>query len=154
MRGCLGFESGEQRLFLPRPACGERSKPKASGEGDFPLAQCLWRVPLTPTLSQQAGRGSVERLRNRDRKHMTIAGNIDTPKAKIDWIKPVLWLFAPVMIGMMQQPTSLLWIYNVTDKAKPLTLQNCVSLFTDPDFLGPLLPTAIIATSSAIICCL
>src|SRR5665213_1719160 len=29
-----------QRVFLPRPACGERSKPKASGEGDSP------RVPM------------------------------------------------------------------------------------------------------------
>ena len=34
-----------------------------------------------------------------------------------------------------------------------MTLQNFVTLFTNPDFLDPLLTTAIIATTSAIICC-
>src|SRR6202050_5222177 len=85
---------------------------------------------------------------------MTIAGNIDTPKAKIDWTKPVLWLFAGVMIALIMLPMSWLAIYAFTDKANHLTLQNFVTLFTDPDFLDPLLTTAIIATSSAIICCL
>src|SRR6202021_4081550 len=85
---------------------------------------------------------------------MTIAGNIDTPKAKIDWTKPVLWLFAAVMIVLIVLPMSWLLIYSVTDKANHLTLQNFVPLFTDPDFLDPLLTTAIIATAPAIICCL
>src|SRR5271163_1985640 len=79
---------------------------------------------------------------------------IDTPRAKIDWTKPVLWLFAAVMIVLIVLPMSWLAIYSVTDKANHLTLQNFVTLFTDPDFLDPLLTTAIIATSSAIICCL
>src|ERR1700678_2798728 len=85
---------------------------------------------------------------------MTIVSNIDTPKARIDWNKPVLWLFAAVMIVLIVLPMSWLAIYSVTDKANHLTLQNCVTLFTDPDFLDPLWTTAIIATSSAIICCL
>src|ERR1700683_431415 len=85
---------------------------------------------------------------------MTIASDIDTPRAKIDWTKPVLWLFAGVMIALIMLPMSWLAIYSVTDKANHLTLQNFVTLFTDPDFLDPLLTTAIIATSSAIICCL
>src|ERR1700734_4142656 len=85
---------------------------------------------------------------------MTIASDIDTPKAKIDWTKPVLWLFAAVMIVLIVLPMSWLLIYAFTDKANHLTLQNFVTLFTDPDFLDPLLTTAIIATSSAIICCL
>src|SRR5271156_6831081 len=80
--------------------------------------------------------------------------SIDTPKAKIDWTKPVLWLFAAVMIVLIVLPMSWLLIYSVTEKAYHLTLQNFVTLFTDPDFLDPLLTTAIIATSSAIICCL
>ena len=83
---------------------------------------------------------------------MTIAS--DTPKAKIDWTKPVLWLFAAVMIVLIVLPMSWLLIYSVTDKANHVTLQNFVTLFTDPDFLDPLLTTAIIATSSAVICCL
>src|ERR1700684_1204267 len=85
---------------------------------------------------------------------MTIASHIDTPRARIDWTKPVLWLFALVLIALIVLPMSWLAIYSVTDKGNHLTLQNFVTLFTDPDFLDPLLTTAIIATSSAIICCL
>src|ERR1700727_1435657 len=85
---------------------------------------------------------------------MTIASSIDTPKTKIDWTKPVLWLFAAIMIVLIVLPMSWLAIYAFTDKANHVTLQNFVTLFTDPDFLDPLLTTAIIATSSAAICCL
>src|SRR6201999_1970141 len=84
---------------------------------------------------------------------MTITGSIDTPKTKIDWTKPVLWLFAAIMIVLIVLPLSWLLIYSLTDKANHLTLQNFVTLFTDPDFLDPLLTTAIIAFSSAVICC-
>ncbi|MGA7481726.1 MAG: ABC transporter permease subunit, partial [Bradyrhizobium sp.] len=85
---------------------------------------------------------------------MSITENVDTPRTKIDWTKPVLWLFAAIMIVLIVLPMSWLVIYSVTDKAHHLTLQNFVTLFTDPDFLDPLLTTAIIATSSAVICCL
>src|ERR1700749_320995 len=84
---------------------------------------------------------------------MTITTTI-APKPGIDWTKPVLWLFAAFMIVLIVLPMSWLAVYSVTDKANHLTLQNFVTLFTDPDFLDPLLTTAIIATSSAIICCL
>src|ERR1700679_1226293 len=84
---------------------------------------------------------------------MTIASHIDTPRARIDWTKPVLWLFAGIMIVLIVLPMSWLAIYSVTDKANHPTLQNFVTLFTDPDFLDPLLTTAIIAISSALICC-
>src|ERR1700748_1870899 len=85
---------------------------------------------------------------------MAITASIDTPKAKIDWTKPVLWLFAAIMIVLIVLPMSWLAIYSVTDKSSHPTLQNCVTLFSAPDFLDPLLTTAIIATSSAVICCL
>src|SRR5271167_1705516 len=84
---------------------------------------------------------------------MTITTSLDTPRAKIDWTKPVLWLFALGMIVLIVLPMSWLAIYSVTDKANHLTLQNFVTLFTDPDFLDPLLTTAIIATTSATLCC-
>jgi len=84
---------------------------------------------------------------------MTITDSIDTSKSRIDWTKPVLWLFAAFMIALIVLPMSWLAIYSVTDKANHLTLQNFVVLFTDPDFLDPLLTTAIIATTSAMICC-
>src|SRR5271169_5783914 len=77
----------------------------------------------------------------------------ETPKAKIDWTKPVLWLFAAGLVVLIVLPMSWLAVFSVTDKARHFTLQNFVTLFTDPDFLDPLLTTAIIATTSAAICC-
>src|SRR5207237_6782652 len=44
-------------------------------------------------------------------------------------------------------------VFSFTDKARHPTLQNFVTLFTHPDFLDPLLTTAIIAITSATICC-
>src|SRR6202051_3151445 len=84
---------------------------------------------------------------------MTITGSIDTPKRKMDWPKPVLWLFAVVMIALIVLPLSWLAIYSVTDKSNHLTLQNFVTLFTHPGFLDPLFPPAIISLSSALLSC-
>src|SRR5260370_19483384 len=75
-------------------------------------------------------------------------------KSRIDWTKPVLWLFAAFMIVLIVLPMSWLAVFAFTDKARNPTLQNFVTLFTDPAFLDPLLTTAIIATTSAVICCL
>ena len=44
-------------VFSPRPACGERSKPQASGEGDHRRVRMRGDSPSPPTLSPQAGRG-------------------------------------------------------------------------------------------------
>lgn len=75
------------------------------------------------------------------------------PKTRIDWTKPVLSLVAFGMVVLIALPLSWLAIYAFTDKARHPTLQNFVTLFTNPDFLDPLLTTAIIATASAVICC-
>jgi iron(III) transport system permease protein len=85
---------------------------------------------------------------------MTITATPIAPKPRIDWTKPVLWLFAAFLLVLIVLPMSWLAVYAVTDKTNHLTLQNFVTLFTDPDFLDPLLTTAIIATTSAVICCL
>src|ERR1700759_5007146 len=85
---------------------------------------------------------------------MSITASIDGTRGRFDWTKPVLWLFAACLIVLIVVPLSWLAIYALTDKANHVTLQNFVTLFSDPDFLDPLLTTAIIATSSAIICCL
>ena len=66
----------------------------------------------------------------------------------------MLWLFAAFMIVLIVLPLSWLAVFAFTDKARNPTLQNFVTLFTDPAFLDPLLTTAIIATTSAVICCL
>src|SRR3954467_3850247 len=84
---------------------------------------------------------------------MTLTPTI-VPRARIDWTKPVLLLFAAVMIALIVLPLSWLALYAFTDKNRHPTLQNFVTLFTNPDFLDPLLTTAIIATTSAVICCI
>jgi len=84
---------------------------------------------------------------------MTITGSIESTRVSIDWTKPVLWLFAACLVVLIVMPLSWLAVYSVTDKTGHATLQNFVTLFTDPDFLDPLLTTAIIATTSAAICC-
>ena len=83
---------------------------------------------------------------------MTITTIAET-KPKIDWTKPVLALFAACLVALIVLPMSWLAVYAFSDKAKHLTLQNFVTLFTDPDFLDPLLTTAIIAITSATLCC-
>jgi iron(III) transport system permease protein len=84
---------------------------------------------------------------------MSIITATDTPRAKIDWTKPVLWLFAAFLVVLIVLPLSWLAVYSLTDRDRHFTLQNFVKLFTDPDFLDPLLTTAIIATTSAMFCC-
>jgi hypothetical protein len=46
------IDSTSDVFFLPRPACGERSKPKASGEGDSPRV-LLCRESPSPQPSQR-----------------------------------------------------------------------------------------------------
>src|SRR5215470_1363731 len=84
---------------------------------------------------------------------MTITSTAESPKSRIDWSKPVLWLFAAFLVALIVLPMSWLALYAFTDKARNPTLQNFVTLFSDSDFLDPLLTTAIIAVSSAVICC-
>src|ERR1700686_120079 len=85
---------------------------------------------------------------------MTLTPTSIAPKPRIDWTMPVLWLFAAVLIALIVLPMSWLAVYAFTDRARHPTLQNFVILFTNPDFLDPLLTTAIIATTSAFICCI
>src|SRR5246500_1683774 len=110
--------------------------------------------PQNATILRDAASPLLRMRKARTVNNMTIASDIATPRAKIDWTKPVLWLFAAIMIVLIVLPLSWLLIYSVTDKANHVTLQNFVTLFSDPDFLDPLMTTAIIATTSAIICCL
>src|SRR5437879_13790500 len=85
---------------------------------------------------------------------MTITTTTTTaPKTRIDWTRPVLSLVALCMVVLIALPLSWLAIYAFTDKARHPTLQNFVTLFTDPDFLDPLVTPASIGTASATICC-
>ncbi|MBV9565456.1 MAG: iron ABC transporter permease, partial [Bradyrhizobium sp.] len=84
---------------------------------------------------------------------MAIINSVEVSKPRLDLTRPVLWLFAIILVGLIALPLSWLIVFSVTDKARHLTLQNFVTIFSDPDFLDPLVTTAIIAVSSALICC-
>jgi iron(III) transport system permease protein len=84
---------------------------------------------------------------------MTTATDTRGTRARIDWTAPVLWLCALLLAALILLPLSWLAVYSLTDKARRFTLANFVTLFSDPDFLDPLLTTAIIATTSAAFCC-
>src|ERR1700759_2219625 len=75
-----------------------------------------------------------------------------SPKPRIDWTAPGLGLFVLVLVALILLPLSWLAVYSFTDKMRHPTLQNFVTLCSDPDFLEPLLTTTIIATTSAIVC--
>ncbi|QOZ30733.1 iron ABC transporter permease [Bradyrhizobium sp. CCBAU 53421] len=85
---------------------------------------------------------------------MTTTTTSPAPRPRIDWTRPVLWLFAAVLVLLILLPLSWLAVFAFTDKNRHPTLQNFVTLFSNPDFLDPLLTTAIIATTSALICCI
>lgn len=85
---------------------------------------------------------------------MTTIDTTETAKAKFDFTVPVLWLFAACLVALIVLPLSWLAVYAFTDRARHPTLQNFITLFTNPDFLDPLFTTAIIATTSSVICCI
>ena len=87
---------------------------------------------------------------------MTIAIPAAPPPRKygIDFTKPVLYGVAAILVVLIVLPLSWLFLYSFTDAKGSLTLMNFYRLFTESTFLEPLMTTFIIATSSAVICCL
>lgn len=88
---------------------------------------------------------------------MTIAlPSESAPQRKygIDFTKPVLYGVAAILVVLIVLPLSWLFLYSFTDAKGSLTLMNFYRLFTESTFLEPLMTTFIIATSSAVICCL
>jgi iron(III) transport system permease protein len=73
--------------------------------------------------------------------------------ASLDLSKPTLYVCAAILLTLIALPMSWLFIFAFTDRTRAFTLENFQRLFTDPSFLDPLITTAIIATSSAVICC-
>src|SRR5215510_10925318 len=67
---------------------------------------------------------------------------------------PILAIFAAVLVALIVLPLSWLVYYSLVDKNGALTLANFVELFSNPVFVEPLITTVIVATSSAVICCL
>lgn len=71
---------------------------------------------------------------------------------RLDLSGPILIGFALILCALIVLPMSWLVYYSFTDKGS-FTLGNFYKLATDPTFVDPLVTTLIIATSSAVICC-
>src|ERR1700752_1140924 len=84
---------------------------------------------------------------------MTVTTDVAIAKARIDWSKPVLWSFAAVLVGLILLPMSWLAGCVFTNNSRGPTLHKFITLLIAHDFPHPLLTTAIIATTSAAICC-
>src|SRR5258708_273160 len=83
---------------------------------------------------------------------MTIAVATTPAQRRFDLSWPILIGFAFILCALILLPMSWLVFYSVTDKGA-FTLANFGKLVTDPTFIDPLITTIILATSSAIICC-
>jgi iron(III) transport system permease protein len=86
---------------------------------------------------------------------MTIAlpRPIERRAFRIDFSQPVLYAFAALLCVLIILPLSWLVYYSLVDRSGAFTLENFRRLFTEPDFLDPLLTTFIVATSAAFVCC-
>jgi iron(III) transport system permease protein len=71
----------------------------------------------------------------------------------LDLSKPVLYVFAAILIVLIVLPLSWLLVYSLTDAKGAPTLANFVRLFTESSFFDPLVTTFIIALCSSFFCC-
>ena len=87
---------------------------------------------------------------------MTIALPMPAPRRlfRFDLSWPILLGFAAVLCMLVVLPMSWLVYYSLTDRSGAFTLDNFRQLIVNPIFLEPLITTVILATSSAVICCL
>ncbi|HEX2216150.1 MAG TPA: iron ABC transporter permease [Xanthobacteraceae bacterium] len=77
----------------------------------------------------------------------------------LDVSVPVLIAFAALLCVLIILPVSWLVYYSVTivdpaTKARVVTFEHFRTLFTEPDFIDPLITTIIVAVSSSALCCL
>ncbi len=78
--------------------------------------------------------------------------------SKIDVSVPIMFAFAALLCVLVILPVSWLVYYSLTiadpaTKLRTFTLEHFQALFTDPDFIDPLITTVTVAVSSAALCC-
>ena len=76
---------------------------------------------------------------------------------KIDFSVPLLLTFAALLCVLIILPISWLVVYSLSEsdpatKARVFTLAQFRTLFSDPDFVDPLITTVIVAFSSSVAC--
>jgi iron(III) transport system permease protein len=77
---------------------------------------------------------------------------------KIDVSAPIMFAFAALLCVLVVLPVSWLVYYSLTisdpaTKVRTFTLEHFHTLFTDPDFIQPLITTVTVAVTSAALCC-
>jgi iron(III) transport system permease protein len=83
----------------------------------------------------------------------------DRRSFKLDVTWPVLFAFVALLCVLIVLPISWLIYYSITvvdpaTQARSFSLVQFQTLFSDPEFVDPLITTCIIAVSSSIACCL
>ena len=83
----------------------------------------------------------------------------DRRTLKVDLSTPLLLVFAGLLCVLIILPISWLAVYSLSEidpatKARVFTLAQFRTLFSDPDFVDPLITTVIVACSSSLACCL
>ena len=82
----------------------------------------------------------------------------DRRTVKIDFTRPVLFVFVALLCVLIVLPISWLVYYSLTvvdpdTQARSFSLAQFRTLFSEPEFLDPLITTFIVAISSSIACC-
>ncbi len=128
---------------------------KARGGGATPHANAPHPRPL-PTVPLRYTKGGEPHRPALGFDAMTIAfpAQPARPHHKIDLSWPILMLFAAVLCVLIILPMSWLIYYSLVDRNGAFTLDNFKRLVTDDAFVDPLITTLILATSSAVICCI
>ena len=75
-------------------------------------------------------------------------------KRRFDLSRPILAFVMALLVVLIVLPMGWLVVYAFSTSEGKATLGNFVTLFTDPDFVDPVLTTLIIAVSVSVICCL
>src|SRR5215468_11259317 len=78
---------------------------------------------------------------------------------KIDLSVPIMFAFAALLCVLVILPVSWLVYYSLSiadpaTKLRSFTLEHFRTLFSDPDFIDPLITTITVAVSSAALCCI
>jgi len=73
---------------------------------------------------------------------------------RLDASAPLFAGIVALLAIMIVAPMGWLAVASFSDKQGRATLENFVTLFTDPSFVDPLITTLIIAVSVSVICCL
>jgi iron(III) transport system permease protein len=88
---------------------------------------------------------------------MAVAETVSSSAPRVshgfDFTKLVLYGFALALCLLIVLPMSWLVYYSFTDKDGAFSLQNFVTLVSDPTLLDPFITTFILACSTSLICC-